>query len=61
MVFGFGPIILVERGLPAYSASSATSLFMFAIVVSAPLGGWVADRFGLRDTFIAGSVAAGMG
>ncbi len=60
MVFGFGPIILVERGLPAASASSATSLFMFAIVVSAPLGGWVADRFGLRDAFIAISVVAGM-
>lgn len=60
MVFGFGPIILFERGLPAASASSATSLFMFAIVVSAPLGGWLADRFGLRDAFIVGSVAAGM-
>ncbi len=58
MVFGFGPIILAERGLTAATASSATSLFMFAIVIAAPLGGWAADRTGLRDAFILISLIA---
>ncbi|MEP3278475.1 MAG: MFS transporter [Stappiaceae bacterium] len=58
MIFGFGPIMLAERGLSAASASSATSLFMFAIGVAAPLGGWMADRTGYRDTFIIISLVA---
>ena len=52
MVFGFGPIILVDSGLSNAGASAATSLFMFAIVIAAPLGGWVADRSGRRDALI---------
>ena len=52
MVFGFGPIILVNNGLSVAGASTATSLFMFAIVIAAPLGGWVADRSGRRDALI---------
>ena len=52
MVFGFGPIILVESGLSVAGASTATSLFMFAIVIAAPLGGWVADKSGRRDAVI---------
>lgn len=52
MVFGFGPIILFESGLSVAGASTATSLFMFAIVIAAPLGGWIADKSGYRDTMI---------
>lgn len=52
MVFGFGPIILVDRGLSITQATTATSLFMFAIVFAAPLGGWAADRSGRRDALI---------
>ncbi|MDA9865553.1 MFS transporter [bacterium] len=60
MVFGFGTIILADKGLPPAQAGSATSLFMFAIVVSAPLGGWLVDRFALRDAFITTSLVAGL-
>lgn len=52
MVFGFGPIILVNSGLSVAGASTATSLFMFAIVIAAPLGGWVADSLNRRDALI---------
>lgn len=60
MVFGFGSIILVGNGLPVTSASTATSLFMFAIVIAAPLGGWIADRTGRRDGVILFTLLAGI-
>lgn len=52
MVFGFGPIILTDKGLSAADASAATSIFMFVIVAAAPLGGWFVDRYGHRDLLI---------
>lgn len=58
MIFGFGPVILTDRGLTPTVASSAISLFMFAVVIAAPLGGWAADRTGLRDGFILISLIA---
>ena len=52
MVFGFGPIILTERGLAPGAASTATSMFMFGIAMAAPLGGRVVDLVGRRDALI---------
>ena len=60
LVFGFGSIMLVAQGLSAVSASTATSLFMFAFVISTPIGGWLADRSGGRDVVIAISLGAGV-
>ncbi len=59
MVFGFGPIILVEKGLSVAGASTATSSYMFAVVIAAPLGGWIADRSGRHDAIIYFSLVAG--
>lgn len=66
MVFSFGPALLAERGLSLSGASATTSLVLWLIVVSVPLGGILADRTGRRDlvillgiaSFVAGLVAA---
>ncbi|PWJ16218.1 CynX/NimT family MFS transporter [Jannaschia seohaensis] len=57
MVFGFGPALLTERGLDGPSASGATSLFMFALCLTVPLGGIVADRLGRPGAVIAAGLA----
>jgi MFS family permease len=46
MVFGFGTTMLVERGWGLAAAGSATSLVLWLVSVSVPLGGVVADRTG---------------
>lgn len=53
MVFGFGPIVLTDKGLSPAAASSATSLYMLLLAIAVPLGGWVSDWMGWRDGFIA--------
>ena len=50
MVFGFGPAILTERGWGLAEASSTTSLALWLVALSVPLGGVIADRTGRRDT-----------
>jgi MFS family permease len=46
MVFGFGTTMLVERGWGLAAAGSTTSLVLWLVSVSVPLGGVVADRTG---------------
>ena len=46
MVFGFGTILLVERGWSFAAAGSATSLILWIISLSVPFGGFLADRTG---------------
>jgi MFS family permease len=46
MVFGFGITMLVERGWSLAAAGSATSLVLWLVSASVPLGGFVADRTG---------------
>ncbi|BAT58869.1 major Facilitator Superfamily protein [Variibacter gotjawalensis] len=46
MVFSFGTPMLVERGWSLASAGSATSLVLWLVTLSVPLGGYVADRTG---------------
>jgi MFS family permease len=52
MVFGFGPLILVERGLSLAQSGAVTSLMMWTAALSIPLGGLLADRTGRRDLVI---------
>ena len=52
-VFGFGPALLAERGWHLAEASAATSVVMWVVALSAPLGGVLADRTGRRDTMLA--------
>jgi predicted MFS family arabinose efflux permease len=46
MVFGFGTILLVERGWSLAAAGSATSVILWVVSLSVPLGGVLADRTG---------------
>ena len=46
MVFGFGTILLVERGWGLAAAGSATSLVLWLVSLSVPFGGVLADRTG---------------
>lgn len=61
MVFGFGPAMLVERGWSLAAASSATSVTLWLVAISVPLGGYLADRLGHRDmVMLAGFVVFGL-
>jgi predicted MFS family arabinose efflux permease len=46
MVFGFGTSLLVERGWSLAEAGSATSLILWIVSFSVPIGGVLADRTG---------------
>lgn len=52
MVFAFGPALLVEQGYDLEAAASLTSLALWALAISIPLGGYLADRSGKRDGVI---------
>ncbi len=49
MIFSFGPVMLAERGWSNSAASSATSLSLWLVALSVPLGGIIADRSGRRN------------
>lgn len=53
MIFGFGPAMLVERGWSASAASSTTSIVLWIVAISVPLGGYIADRLQRRDLVLA--------
>ncbi|MEL6208659.1 MAG: MFS transporter [Pseudomonadota bacterium] len=50
MVFGFAPSLLVEQGWSLKAASASTSVVLWLVAISVPLGGVLADRLGRRDT-----------
>lgn len=52
MIFGFGPAMLAERGWTMSAASSATSVVLWLVALSVPLGGFIADRTGRRTTVL---------
>lgn len=52
MVFGFGPLLLSERGFEAMSASSIISLFTLMVGLGVPLGGFLSDRFGVNPVVL---------
>lgn len=51
MVFGFGTAMLAERGWSLTSAGAVTSLTLWLVGLSVPLGGILADRFN-RPTWV---------
>ena len=57
MVFGFGPLLLTERGLTATVASPVVSLFTLMVGIGTPIGGMLSDRLG-RDPVILFSLVA---
>lgn len=58
MIFGFGPLMLAERGWNLAAASSATSVSLWLVAISVPLGGIVADRTGRPFVVLVGGFAA---
>lgn len=58
MVFSFGPAMLAERGTDATAASFTTSLTLWMVAISVPLGGYLADRLGQRDLVLAAGLIA---
>ena len=58
MIFGFGPLLLAERGWSISAASSVTSIVLWLAFISTLLGGLVADRSGRPDTVIFLGLAA---
>ena len=60
MIFGFAPAMLAERGWSATAASSATSIVLWLVAISVPLGGIVADRLKRGETvLLAGLIVFG--
>jgi MFS family permease len=54
MVFSFGNSMLVARGWSLTAAGGATSLALWLIVLSVPLGGVIADRSGRPGSVLVG-------
>jgi MFS family permease len=52
VIFGFGPLMLIERGWTIAAASSTTSVVVWLVAVSLPLGGLLADRTGRSSTIL---------
>ncbi len=50
------PAIGRDFGLPAVDVGAAITAYLLAVAVSVPLGGWLADRLGVRPVFL-GAVA----
>jgi cyanate permease len=60
MIFGFAPAMLAERGWSATAASTATSIVLWLVAISVPLGGILADRLKRGETvLLAGLVVFG--
>jgi MFS family permease len=58
MIFSFGPSMLAERGWSVAEASSATSVVLWLVALSVPLGGFLADRTGWPHTVLLGGFLA---
>jgi MFS family permease len=59
MLFGFGTLVLVERGYAVAAAGSAIAVYIIAATVAIPLGGWLADRSGRGDLVVFASLITG--
>jgi MFS family permease len=61
MIFGFAPAMLAERGWSAAAASSVTSIVLWLVALSVPLGGILADRLKRGEAvLLAGLVVFGV-
>ena len=61
VIFGFGPLMLTERGWTMAAASSTTSVVVWLVAMSLPAGGFLADRTGRGSTILlAGLIAFAM-
>jgi MFS family permease len=60
MVFGFGPVFLLENGWGVSTATSLTSGVMVALSLFTPVGGYLADKTGRYHVIIGVSLLASM-
>ncbi|MBJ6372723.1 CynX/NimT family MFS transporter [Sedimentitalea arenosa] len=60
MIFGFGTLVLGERGMSIPNASSAISFYILAATLTIPIGGWLADRTGRANLLIFVSLVGAM-
>jgi MFS family permease len=58
MVFAFGPSMLSEQGWSLAAASSTTSIVLWLVAVSVPIGGLLADRSGRSEAVLLGGCLA---
>jgi MFS family permease len=58
MVFSFGPSMLAERGWSVQAASSVTSVTLWLVALSVPVGGLLADRTGRHRLVLVGGMLA---
>ena len=58
VAFSFGPTLLVEQGFSVETAAARTSLVLWSMALTIPIGGIIADRTGRYDLVIATSLAA---
>jgi len=52
VIFGFGPLMLTQRGWSLAAASGATSIVLWLVAVTTPIGGLLADRSGRHVTVL---------
>lgn len=53
VMVSFGPVMLDEQGVSFETAARVTSVLSWMFLVSLPLGGWIATRFGIPKTVMA--------
>jgi MFS family permease len=58
MIFSFGPSMLGERGWSVAAAGTATSVVLWLLSVSIPLGGFLADRSRRHNAVLIGGFLA---
>lgn len=51
--FSFGPDVLQSRGVDSIDASALVSIGVWISIVSVPIGGYLTERFGRTNAFIA--------
>lgn len=56
VIFGFGPLMLTQRGWTITAASSTTSIVLWLVALSLPIGGFIADRTGRGATILIGGL-----
>lgn len=57
-IFGFGPLMLTERGWTMGAASATTSVVIWLVALSLPAGGRLADRTGRGTAILVGGLPA---
>jgi predicted MFS family arabinose efflux permease len=58
VMLSFGPIHLVERGMPIAGAGFVVSLMSWVFILALPLGGYLATRWNLPDAVMVGGLVA---